>query len=161
MLWSDFMNAEFVTEQLFKQLPKSCGSVCENPVTGARFVRGVDQIKPQKRSAYRALVAREWFEKNGPPDAPELPLSYAAREALKHGGLDHIVAWFARSLETSNYDVDLHPSFDDYARGVLASEYAPDFIKHDPILLHRFPPHALDQLGPGLIWRAQKPTARH
>ena len=155
------MNTEFVVEQLFKRLPRSQGSVCENPVTGTRFVRGVDRIKPQKIAAQRALLAREWFAMNAPADAPALPLSYEQREALKHGGLDHIVAWFARSLETSNYDVDLHPSFDDYARGVLASEYAPDFIKHDPILLHRFPPHALDQLGPGLIWRAQTTTARH
>ena len=150
------MNTEFVVEQLFKKLPRSQGSVCENPVTGTRFVRGVDRIKPQKLSAYRAIVAREWFAKIGPPDAPELPLSYAAREALKHGGLNHIVAWYARSLETCFYDVDVHPSFESYARGVLASQHAPDFIKNDPALISRFPPSPLDGLGAGFYWEQRK-----
>ena len=155
------MYYEAQVDELFAELKGSRDSICENPVTGARFVRGVDPIKPQKIAAHRALIAREWFAMHGPPDAPELPLSYAAREALKHGGLGHIVAWYARSLETCNYDVDLHPSFDDYARGVLASEHAPDFIKNDPALISRFPsPCPLDGLGPGLHWEQQKTGVR-
>ena len=40
---------------------------------------------------------------------------------MKVGGVKHLIAWFARSLEASDYDVLRHPSFDDYARGVMAS----------------------------------------
>ena len=44
-----------------------------------------------------ALAARKWFADNGPPDLLPLPLGYNEREALKHGGIDHILAWYARS----------------------------------------------------------------
>jgi hypothetical protein len=100
------------------------------------------------------LFARLWFAENGPPDAPQLPLSYEERESLKSGGLPHIVAWFARSLESQRYDVHGHPSFEKYARGVLASPYAPHFIKEDKCLRRRFPARSLWGLGPALVWRA-------
>src|SRR5262249_59337690 len=44
-----------------------------NPVTGGRWVRGLDPIKRQKQDAYRALKAREWFAVTAPHDAPPLP----------------------------------------------------------------------------------------
>jgi hypothetical protein len=87
-----------------------------------------------------------------PLDAPPLPLSYDDRESLKVGGLPHIVAWFARSLAACDYDFGIHPFFEPYARGVLASPYAPDFITHDKTLQQRFPPRQLKGLGPGLCW---------
>ena len=35
---------------------------------------------------------------------------------MKHGGADHILSWYDRSLEgCRNYDVLVHLSFDDYA----------------------------------------------
>ena len=79
----------------------------------------------------RARTARKWFADNGPPDLQPLPLGYDERERLKHGGADHILAWYARSLDGENYDVVRHPPFEDYACGVMASEFAPDFIKKD------------------------------
>ena len=102
----------------------------------------------------RAMAARQWFEINGPPDAPPLPLGYDEREALKHGGVDHIFAWYTSSLACLDYAVTEHPSFDDYACGVMASEYAPDFIKKDEELQRRFPPRPLTGLGPALIWES-------
>src|SRR5215217_3636744 len=116
------------------------------------LVSTIDQYTQDKQLAGRALVARNWFALNGPTDAPPLPLNYGEREALKSGGLPHIVAWFARSLAWWDYDFAEHPSFEDYAGGVMTSEYAPDFIKNDNALLRRFPPQKLSGLGPGLCW---------
>src|SRR5262245_61579540 len=107
-------------DRLFDEAPDRFNSSRTNPVTGGRFVRGLDPIGPQKRIACRALEARERFAEDGPSDAPPLPLSYAERERLKTGGLSHIVAWYARSLRCLEYDYDAHPSFEDYARGVMA-----------------------------------------
>src|SRR5215211_5846805 len=86
--------------------------------SGARWVPIEDPIGPQKEAACRALRAQQRFAKDGPPDAPRLPLSYWAREKLKVGGLPHLVACYARSLEGLGYDYDAHCSFDEYARGV-------------------------------------------
>ena len=105
--------------------------------SGARWVPIEDAIGPQKEAACRALRAQQRFAKDGPPDAPQLPLSYGAREKLKVGGLPHVVALYARSLEALDYDVDEHPSFDEYAGGVMASSLTPAFIRNDPDLLKR------------------------
>jgi hypothetical protein len=83
-------------ERLFIENPPHHGQQCQNPVTGGWYIGGLDPIEPQKEQARRALFAREWFSKHGPADAPPLPLTYCAREALKIGGLPHIVAWYAR-----------------------------------------------------------------
>jgi hypothetical protein len=108
----------------------------------------------------RARFARAWFAENGPPDIQPLPLGYAEREGLKGGGAPHILAWYARSLACRKYNVLEHPPFNDYARGVMASEYAPDFIIRNEELRHRFPPRLLKGLGPGLCWEPPKEAAR-
>lgn len=107
----------------------------------------------------RAKCVREWFAKNGPPDLQPLPLGYDERERLKDGTARHILAWYARSLAGLKYHFGEHPSFDTYARGVMASEFAPEFIKNDADLLERFPPRHLDGLGPGLEWYRAKEFA--
>ena len=96
--------------------------------------------------------ACEYFSQTAPADAPPLPRSYEEREKLKVGGVPHIVAWFARSLEACNYDFGIHPLFEPYARGVLASSHAPEFITQDLTLQQRFPPLSLKGLGRGLYW---------
>ena len=107
-----------------------------------------------KELVQRALAAREWFGAQRPDDAPELPLTYAERELLKRGNLlSYIVALFARSLDTRNFRTEWHPNFAEYARGVMASELAPPFIRQDGNLLTRYPPVLLDGMGPGLMWR--------
>ena len=104
-----------------------------------------------------ALAAQKWLADNGPPDLKPLPLGYNEREALKHGGIDHVLAWFARSLDCRHYDLAAHPSFDEYARGVMASEFCPYFIKDDETLQKRFPPRPLEWLNNAMVW---EPPAR-
>ena len=134
------------------------GQICEWPVVGGHYVSGEDPIESMMELAVRALQAREWFALNGPSDAPLLPLSYDEREKMKVGGVEHLEAWYAHSLSCLDYAVEEHPPFDDYARGVMASEHAPDFIKNDKQLRRRYPPKKLIGLGPGLVW--EPPTTR-
>lgn len=116
----------------------------------------VDLVAKEKGLGPYGQRAREWFAKHGPPDAPPLPLCYNEREKLKRGGLCHIVAWYARSLEDRDYNLSEHPSFDDYACGVMASEHTPWFITDDKELRKRFPPRHLDGLDNGLYWEPLK-----
>jgi hypothetical protein len=144
-------------DRLFKANRKE--SYADIPIIGGHYCPGKDNIKPLKRKACTALTAREWFYENGPADLQPLPLSYNDREDLKLGGAPHILAWFARSLEALNYNYLEHPPFCDYARGVMASEHAPDFIRKEH-LLKRFPPRPLDGLGPALVWEPPEEHAR-
>ena len=108
----------------------------------------------------RAKAARKWFAENGPPDAQPLPLGYGERESLKHGGVDHILAWYARSLADQNYDVLKHPSFYDYACGVMASPDTHNRVREDEQLRKRFPPCPLDGLDRHLYWKPSQPRAQ-
>jgi hypothetical protein len=155
-------------ERLFRESPDQYwgARIFINPVIGGGYVPGDDPIEPQMEAACRALLAREWFAIHGPPDAQPLPLSYNAREDLKGRGLlRHIVKWYARSLEGREYDVKEHPSFADYASGVLweaelpvgglvsLPNYPPDELRE---LKKRFPPRMLKGMGPGLCWLPPK-----
>ena len=108
----------------------------------------------------KAELAREHFALNGPSDAPSLPIGYDEREHTKRQGLlAKIVGLYARSLENRKYDLQEHPSFDDYARGVMASEYnGHSEMKEDKQLKERFPPRELKGLGPGLYWEPTNPS---
>lgn len=107
----------------------------------------------------RARMARKWFAKHGPPDMQPLPLGYAEREHLKDGSPQHILAWYARSLADLNYDVLQHPSFYDYACGVMASPKSTfPCIAKNAELLKRFPPRPLDGLDSHLYWKPSKRT---
>jgi hypothetical protein len=150
-----------MVEQAFDANRKHSGKICEIPILGGHYVPGFDRTKRLKEKARRALLAREWFADHGPSDVQPLPLGHGEREGLKHGGVDHIVAWYARSLDCLNYDVLNHPSFYDYACGVMASEFCPNFIRTEDKteeLQRRFPPRPLNGLGPGLVW---EPPAQH
>jgi hypothetical protein len=144
-------------DRLFKANRRE--SWAEIPILGGHYVPRKDNIRPLKKKACAALDARRWFYENGPADLQPLPLSYGEREDLKRGGALHILAWFARSLEAEYYDYLGHPSFFDYACGVMASEHAPNFIKKEQ-LLKRFPPRPLDGLGPALCWEPPEEHAR-
>ena len=115
----------------------------------------------QRQFERQALAAREWFKQHGPPDAPVFPIGYAERERLKIGGLPLMVAWYARSLAGQGYNFAEHPSFDDYAAGVMASEeHAPDFIRNNEEMRRRFPPRPLSWLGSGLYWCPPRPERK-
>ncbi len=163
-------------ERLFRESPDQYfgAGIAINPVTDEGYVPGDDPIEPQMEAACRALLAREWFAINGPADAPPLPLSYDEREDLKGRGalghtlLGHIVAWYARSLENREYDIKEHPSFADYASGVLweagrpigslvtLPNCPPDEVRE---LKKRFPPRMLKGMSPGLYWEPPKEHA--
>jgi hypothetical protein len=115
----------------------------------------------QRQFECQALAAREWFKQHGPPDAPVFPIGYAERERLKTGGLPLMVALYARSLAGQSYNFDEHPSFDDYAAGVMASEeHAPDVIRTDEEMRRRFPPRPLAWLESGLYWCPPQPERK-
>jgi len=157
--------AEFLVgrevERLFNQSPVRYGDCCDNPVTGAGYLHGEDPIEPQKRVARRALLAREWFALNGPADAQPLPLAerdIAERKYARGGklpSLNYIVALFAYSLRDNDWDINSHPNFDDYARGLLLSEELPTNIFDFEELHTRYKPRLLPGLD--LYWGSWEP----
>jgi len=156
-------------ERLFKQHPPVYDRLCRNPVTGASYVGGLDPIAEQIEAARRPLRAREWFRVHGPKDAQPFPVSYDEREALKGLGLlPHILAWYARSMEGQDYDVNKHPSFADYVSGVLWERALPvgGFVclpnypsEQMDELKKRFPPRMLKGMSPGAYWLPPKEHA--
>ena len=128
-----------------------------NPVTGGRYVPGLDCIKRQKMLATRALEARARFSVDGPLDAQPLPLTYQEREEFKSAALyperiHYIVSLFARSLAGLDYNYDKHPGWEEFACGVMASPYlASDYVDKAE-LSRRYPPRELPGLGPGCYW---------
>jgi hypothetical protein len=145
---------EIGVDRLFSAISGERGDLCLNPVTGGWFVLKEDSISAQIKMAYRALLAREWFAKHGPADAPPLLLSSGDIEDLKYGrgALQGIVSRFAYSLRSLKWDFARHPGFEAFARGVLASKKAPQFILEDKALRLRYPPRPLAGLGPYLVW---------
>jgi hypothetical protein len=149
--------------QLFRENPPLYGQYCINPVTGGSYMGGgLDPIEREKRIARQALLAREWFAATGPHDAPPLPLSGAEMESLRYQGnaLWHIIGHFGQSLRLQDWDYTRHPGFDDFARGVLASETAPDFVLEDEALRRRYPPRPLAGLSPFFMWKPPALRAR-
>jgi hypothetical protein len=144
-------------DRLFRDLP--AGS-CQNPVTGPWFEKGLDPLAPQKRIACAALMAREWFAREGPREVQPLPIHNDDIQRMKSGGgFRHMFGYYAQSVCCFGYAVEKHPSFDDYARGVMASPGAPDFFKENEWLRKRFPPRPLSGLNrSSLCW---KPPEEH
>ena len=108
-------------ERLFGEISAKRGDLCENPVTGGEFVYGFDPIQRQKKMAYHALLAREDFARMVLPTHHDFPLEHWECERAKMVGrplgLPHRA--ISRDRIVAQYDVKAHPSFDDYASGVL------------------------------------------
>jgi hypothetical protein len=141
-------------ERLFAEISSKRGDLVPNPVTGGEFVYGFDPIRVQKKIAYHALRAREDFAVNGPADAPQLPLEHCECERVRWSGkpLDYLTGQYARSV-VPLYNVKAHPSFEDYARGVLwehdnvagsAIPFTPEQLAE---MKSRFPPRKLEGLN--------------
>ena len=140
-------------ERLFGEISAKRGELCTNPVTGGEFVYGFDSTRLQKKMAYHALRAREDFARNGPADAPRLPLEHWECERVRWSGrpLDYLTGQYAKCV-TALYNVKGHPSFDGYARGVLwehdnvagsALPFSPEQLAE---MKRRFPPKKLEGL---------------
>jgi hypothetical protein len=154
---------EQIVDQLFSNIKAKRGESCDNPVTGGGFVWGIDPIATQKKEAVARLRAREWFALYGPPDAPPLPLSHADEEDYRNArGLKGVVGFFARSLSNQGYDVQEHPSFDDFARGLMALAVAKGLwnLEKDETLIRRFPPRPLQGMTPTAFWAPPKEYER-
>jgi hypothetical protein len=109
-------------DRLFREVFMEHDTLCQNPVTGAWFDKELDPLTTQKRAACRALLAREWLLLNGPRSAPPLPLHADEVADMKRGqGFRHMFGYYAQSVCCLDYAVEKHPSFDDYASGVMAS----------------------------------------
>jgi hypothetical protein len=152
---------EEMVDQLFSEIKAKRGESRDNPVTGGDFVWGIDPITAQKKEAIAALSAREWFAANSPPDAPPLPLSDQDVDDYRNArGLAGIVGFFARSLSRQGYgrqryDISKHPSFDDFARGLMAMAVDSGGLwglENDARLKTRFPPRPLAGMTPGAYW---------
>lgn len=150
---------EELVDRLFDEIKAKAENrdFCINPVTGGQFIWGLDPIAPQKVAAVVALRARECFAVNGPPDAPRLPLSSNDVEDYRSArGLMGIVGFYARSLSRQGYgrkryDVDKHPSFHDFACGLMAINLGVWGIETED-LKRRFPPRPLAGMTPGAYW---------
>ena len=152
--------------QLFAKAQRRYGQYCTNPVTGAGYIQGEDP-KPQKKAARLILLQIEHFAINGPADAQPLrPVLWSESKELKEErfALDYIVGRYARSLE--GHDPDEHPSFADYAGGVLweaEREHIGVIEEGDQFeeLKKRFPPRELEGMGPGFCWLPPKQYAEY
>ena len=146
-------------DSLLSQIKGKRGAICRNPVTDGGFVWGVDPIVVQKRAAVRALRAQEWFSVNSPQDLPLLPLSHNDREDYRNArGLTGVVGFYSRSLSRQDYDVHKHPSFDDFACGLMAMSMESGVwgLENDEYLKRRFPPRLLAGMTAGPFWDLPK-----
>jgi hypothetical protein len=105
------------------------------------------------RAGVSALRAQERFAINGPSDAPPLPLSQDEVEDYRNArGLKGMVGFFARSLERQRYDDQKHPSFYDFACGLMATDTGAWRMEEDEELKKRFAPRPLPGMTPGAFW---------
>jgi hypothetical protein len=152
-------------DELFAMIPARYGDNCKNPVTGGGFIYGDDPIEPQKEAARRILLQIEQFALNGPADAQPLrPVLYCDHKEVREERfvLDYLVRYYARSVE--DHDPEEHPSFADYASGVLweaerGNGMIPGGDQLDE-LKKRFPPRKLAGMV-GFTWLTPKEFASY
>jgi hypothetical protein len=122
-----------------------------SPVRGwADFAGGFDAIELCIGPAIRAILARRWHAVNGPqdPDLQPLPLGcHEMEEAKLQGCAGRMLAWYSRSLAHNDCDIQQHPSFYEYACGILAFEREGSELLEQ--LKRRFPPRLLPGLDNG------------
>jgi hypothetical protein len=143
----EFMHILDQVKSLYAGMRQPRGAVGVCPITGATFVWGDDRVSVYVQRASRALLMRHAFAEKY-PDLPRLPLSYQEREMLKgRFGLAYVLALYARSLATRDFNAAGHPSFHRYVRGCMAIERFREWASRDaPELLAAYPPETLSGL---------------
>ena len=143
------------------------GLVCENPVTGGRFLKGEtgdDSIAYQKHEAAKALLAQEWFAVYGPRNAPLLPLLPCDWDRMRYGsagGLQTVIGFYARSLSFRDWEVHNHPTFEEFARGLMMFPDIRARASEDPLIVKRYPPRALvGMFSQGAFWEPRASRRR-
>ena len=119
----------------------------DNPVAGWADFAECSGPGELIEAAIRAVLARRWYAVNSPqdPDLQPLPLGYLEmKDAKLQSEAGRILAWYSRSLAHIYYDIQQHPSFYEYACGILADEKVGSQLLEE--LRDRFPPRLL----PGL-----------
>jgi len=131
----------------------------ETPVV-ALFHRAGDEAAAAalKELDRRALAAQEWFRTHGPPWGQPLPVSWPklcrwARigKFLEAGILApdnarwELLASFAISWFETKFD-PTHPSFNRFARGMMAEKNTPARLRNNPELRKEYPPKRLATL---------------
>ena len=131
------------------------GADCENPVTGSKFIKGLDPIRPQLVDAQRALNARRWFAITAPPDLLPLPVGDECHACKQqdYGGPGHAKALYSCSLKTLGYDIHAMPDINTFMAGLLALTQLGEFFrdKH-PEFMKRWPPEPLAGMDRNGYW---------
>jgi hypothetical protein len=141
-------------DQIFQEAEDRHEDYRINPVVDGFWDADEEPVGPQKRAAYRALLARRWWEQVGPSGHQPLPLSQRERALMSTSPNGRVLALFARSLEACDFDYSVHPSFEEYVGGLLALDAAYFSPLLDDELRRRCPPRPLKGLGSVYyIWR--------
>jgi hypothetical protein len=145
-------------DRLFDEIKAKArdGDNCEIPVVGGGFIWGLDPVAPLKEATRGELFAHEWFAEYGPADAPPFPYQHEIDSYRDARGLKAVVGFYARSLYRQDYDYQTHPSFEDFARGLMAINTGLWRIEKDPQLRMRFPPRSLAGMTSGAYWAPPK-----
>jgi hypothetical protein len=140
----------------------------------------IELRREMMEEAVRGLKAREEFARIGPPDCQPLPLSDEEIEDRRWAGnglrtgdhsndlLSHIFAEFACIFRSHGWDSNSFPSFEDVARGMMATKLlrklAATHFQPDEMLrlLKRYPPRPLKGLSDRMCfsWKAPKRQAK-
>jgi hypothetical protein len=137
-----------------KKIPNT--GMAEIPIVGGLYIPDLmDEASPLLLTVCKALVARERFRQDA-PDWPILPLHERDIEAAIESDYDpriNLVGLYSYSLRGADWNFDVHPSFDRYARGLMDYECTPDRVRNDSYFWRRFPPTRLEGLCDGdLCW---------
>jgi hypothetical protein len=135
--------------------------IAEVPITGGWYIPRLLDAQKQVLllRIVAALVARERVRADAsvPPWAKPLVVHQDRLEEMIEDDNPQIklAGYYGSSLRGAAWDYDAHPSFNAFASGIMACEYAPIELRNDPLLLQQFPPRPLEGLCDGqLMWRS-------
>jgi hypothetical protein len=150
---------EGLVDRLFSEIKAKHGECCDLPVTGAAIVWGVDPIRRRRRPRLSRSSLANGLRSTARRMPLRCPLSPHDVEGYRHArGLKGVVGFYARSLARQDYGVRRHPSFEDFARGLMAINTGMWGMEKDENLKKRFPPRPLAGMTDSAFWHPQKST---